>query len=424
MSAPRSLQAVRTALRSSAPATAVPALTTTAGSSRAASTQAPRAPRTYSPPGNREWITRRPPRPDSSTFFTAKAELTTSLLSLHATREAAEARLRAELVWPLPKSLPFLDAPATAWKSRENMGIPMRTNRDFDNLMGLLNKLHHMRFVAETTGVHDVAARIAEAIAPYQRSERVADMAARAAAIAARDESYGIDELGRAYALGRRKSSSARVWVVPSQAARTVLAEVKEEGVEAKAVETKEGEEAKEGEANKGSGQIESGPVAAPQSEILINHLPLPIHFAKVADREIVLRPLRVTGLLGAFNVFASVRGGGSTGQSGAIAHALAQAVAVLRPDAREALFNDGALARDVRVVERKKTNRPKARKGVSHLNMRLRSALTTVHLGQALANGSGSRYHSLTRACIGFWSDAEPRWGWGAVDEEGALTH
>lgn len=399
MSASRSLLAARTTLRSSAPATAVPALTSSAGSSRAASTQSPRSPRSYAPPGNREWRIRRPPRPEESTFFTAKAKLTSSLLSLHATREAAEARLRDELVWPLPKSLPHLDAPATAWKSRENMGMTMRTNRDFDNLISLLNKLHHMRFVSETAGVHDVAARIAEAIAPYQRTGRVADMAARAAAIAARDESYGIDELGRAYALGRRKSSSARVWIVPSQAARTVLAEI-EEGVEAKGTEAaaKEGEamkgQSKEGEAKEGTAQVNVEPVAAPQSEILVNHLPLPAHFAKVADREIVLRPLRVTGLLGAFNVFASVRGGGSTGQSGAIAHALAQAVTLLRPDAREALFNDGALARDVRVVERKKTNRPKARKGVSSESER-EVALTAVHLGQAL-----SRFLPLLAIC------------------------
>ncbi|GMK57707.1 hypothetical protein CspeluHIS016_0405410 [Cutaneotrichosporon spelunceum] len=324
MSAPRSLLAARAALR---PSAAVPALPLLAGSSRAAST--------YNP--GRSFERKRPPRPRQSTFFTAKADLTAALLSLHATRVAAEERLRTELVWPLPKGLPHLDAPATAWKSRENMRMVMRANRDYDNLIGLLTKMHHMAHVATTCGVHDVAGRLQEAIEPYQRSQRVADLAAKAAAKSARGENHGIDELGRAYALGRRKSSSARVWVVPSQAARTLDS-------------VKEGEEAPV--------------VAAPTSEILVNHLPLPEHFGKVADREAVLRPLRVTGLLGAFNVFASVRGGGSTGQSGAIAHALAQAVNLLRPDARDALFNDGALGRDPRVVERKKTNRPKARKG------------------------------------------------------------
>jgi small subunit ribosomal protein S9 len=163
------------------------------------------------------------------------------------------------------------------------------------------------------------------------------------------------------------------VWVVPSQAART-LADVKE------------GEEA--------------APVSAPTSEILVNHLPLPSHFAKVADREAVLRPLRVTGLLGAYNVFASVRGGGSTGQSGAVAHALAQAVTLLRPDAHDALFNDGLLARDPRVVERKKTNRPKARKGVSLCSHGGTLLTITVHLGQALSWVSyyyhSSMHHSV----------------------------
>ncbi|CAK9784204.1 ribosomal protein S5 domain 2-like protein [Cutaneotrichosporon oleaginosum] len=328
MSAPRSLLAARAALRPAA-AVASPAplaALSLAGSSRLASTYTP----------GRTFERKRPPRPRQSTYFTAKADLTAALLSLHATRVQAEERLRAELVWPIPKGLPHLDAPPTAWKSRDNMRMVMRANRDYDNLVSLLSKMHHMAHVASTCGVHDVAARLQAAVEPYQRSERVADLAARAAAKSARGADHGIDAFGRAYALGRRKSSSARVWVVPSQAART-LAEVKE------------GEEAA---------------VSAPTSEILVNHLPLPEHFVKVADREAVLRPLRVTGLLGAFNIFASVRGGGSTGQSGAIAHAVAQAVTLLRPDAHDALFNDGALGRDPRVVERKKTNRPKARKG------------------------------------------------------------
>lgn len=380
MSAPRSLLAARTALRTSAPVSvsasvAAPAL---AGSSRSASTYAPRS---YNPPSALDARNKRPPRPRESTFFTAKAELTATLLSLHAIRSACEERLRAELVWPIPKGMPHLEAPPTAWKSRDGLGMLLRTNRDFDNLISLLNKLHHMRFVAETAGVHDVAARIDEAIAPYQRPDRVADIAARAARMASRQEGFGIDELGRAYAIGRRKASSARVWVVPSQAARAVEAAA---ASEAKSTEGEAAAEGKDGAAPKQA--KEAAPTPMPQSDILINHLALPLHFPKVADRETVLRPLRVTGLLGAYNVFAIVRGGGTTGQSGAVAHALAQALTVLRPDTHDALFNDGALKRDVRVVERKKTNRPKARKGVSAEETGwLRAALTAVHLGQAL---------------------------------------
>lgn len=365
MSAPRSLLAARAALRPAvSPAPLAPLALSLAGSSRASSTFTP----------GRGLDRKRPPRPRQSTFFTAKADLTAALLSLHATRVQAEERLRAELVWPLPKGMPHLDAPPTAWKSRENMRMVMRANRDYDNLLSLLTKMHHMAHVASTCGVHDVAARLQEAIEPYQRSARVADLAARAAAKSARGAGHGIDPLGRAYALGRRKSSSARVWVVPSQAARTVLAEIKE------------GEEAPN--------------VIAPTSDVLVNHLPLPTHFARVADREAVLRPLRVTGLLGAFNVFASVRGGGSTGQSGAIAHALAQAVTLLRPDAHDALFNDGALGRDPRVVERKKTNRPKARKGVS-LDWQEWAWLTAVHLGQALSWVSHYNHSSMHHSVL-----------------------
>ena len=51
------------------------------------------------------------------------------------------------------------------------------------------------------------------------------------------------------------------------------------------------------------------------------------------ADRERVLRPLKITGLLGAFNVFAIARGGGTTGQSGAISLGIAKALAAHVPD-------------------------------------------------------------------------------------------
>lgn len=52
-----------------------------------------------------------------------------------------------------------------------------------------------------------------------------------------------------------------------------------------------------------------------------------------VADRERIVRPFKVTGLLGAYNVFAIVRGGGSTGQSGAVSLAVAKGLAAHLPE-------------------------------------------------------------------------------------------
>ena len=62
-----------------------------------------------------------------------------------------------------------------------------------------------------------------------------------------------------------------------------------------------------------------------------------------VSDRERVVRPFRIAGLIGAYNVFAIVRGGGSTGQSGALTLAIAKALAAHAPDV-EPLLRKGAL--------------------------------------------------------------------------------
>lgn len=97
-----------------------------------------------------------------------------------------------------------------------------------------------------------------------------------------------IDDLGRAYARGRRKVSSARVWLVRAKPTS--------------------------------DGQIPTG-------EILINNAPLSQYFLRTAHREIVTWPFRLAGVLGVYNVFALVRGGGASGQAGALAHGIANAL-------------------------------------------------------------------------------------------------
>jgi len=75
------------------------------------------------------------------------------------------------------------------------------------------------------------------------------------------------------------------------------------------------------------------------------------------------VRPLKLAGVLGAFNVFAIVRGGGTTGQAGALAHGIAQGIVAHVPEVDPILRKAKLMKRDPRMVERKKTGLAKARK-------------------------------------------------------------
>lgn len=75
------------------------------------------------------------------------------------------------------------------------------------------------------------------------------------------------------------------------------------------------------------------------------------------------LRPLEITEHLGKFDVVCSARGGGLSGQAGAIRLAIARALKLMDPELRAILRAGGFLTRDAREVERKKYGQPKARK-------------------------------------------------------------
>merc|ERR1712093_17531 len=170
---------------------------------------------------------------------------------------------------------------------------------------------------------------------------------------------YTDDKTGIAYGLGRKKTASARAWVLPLQPA------------------TIAGEEGAGGEDKVGT--------------IMVNGLSLTRYFSDVAHRSVITRPLKLTESLGRYNVFVLVQGGGYSSKSAAAAVAIARALASLgdvdasKLELAEASeetkavavaatpFPPGAnrlilakadlLRRDPRVVERKKTGRPKARK-------------------------------------------------------------
>ncbi len=76
-----------------------------------------------------------------------------------------------------------------------------------------------------------------------------------------------------------------------------------------------------------------------------------------------VQSPIDATGLTGKFNIKATIRGGGVTGQAGALRHAIAKALVAMNPALREQLRKEGFLTRDSRIKERKKYGQKGARK-------------------------------------------------------------
>ena len=123
------------------------------------------------------------------------------------------------------------------------------------------------------------------------------------------------DEHGRSYATGKRKDAVARVWVKP------------------------------------GAGRV------------LVNGKAMDEYFARPVLQMILRQPFQVTGVEGQFDVQATVKGGGLSGQAGAVRHGISQALQLYEPSHRPALKAAGFLTRDSRVVERKKYGRRKARR-------------------------------------------------------------
>ncbi|MEO1752074.1 30S ribosomal protein S9 [Thiofaba sp. EF100] len=123
--------------------------------------------------------------------------------------------------------------------------------------------------------------------------------------------------LNQNYGTGRRKTSSARVYVRP------------------------------------GSGNI------------VINGRPLDVYFGRQTARMIVRQPLELTGLSDKFDILVNVDGGGNSGQAGAIRHGITRALMEYDESLRPALRKAGFVTRDAREVERKKVGLRKARRAV-----------------------------------------------------------
>lgn len=124
-----------------------------------------------------------------------------------------------------------------------------------------------------------------------------------------------LDAQGRAYATGRRKDATARVWLKP------------------------------------GTGKI------------TVNGKDQEVYFARPTLRLIINQPFGITERTDQYDVVATVRGGGLSGQAGAVKHGISQALSKYEPALRGTVKAAGFLTRDSRVVERKKYGRAKARR-------------------------------------------------------------
>lgn len=96
---------------------------------------------------------------------------------------------------------------------------------------------------------------------------------------------------------------------------------------------------------------------------ITINSRSLQEYFGRETARMIVLQPFDVTQTGASFDVDVNVKGGGSSGQAGAIRHGITRALVQVNPDFRSPLKKAGFVTRDPRAVERKKYGHHKARK-------------------------------------------------------------
>lgn len=99
------------------------------------------------------------------------------------------------------------------------------------------------------------------------------------------------------------------------------------------------------------------------KGDILVNDRPLDNYFGRETARQIILQPFEVTHVEGNFDVLVNVRGGGLSGQAGAIRHGITRALMQVNPDFRSPLKKAGFVTRDPRSVERKKYGLHKARK-------------------------------------------------------------
>lgn len=103
--------------------------------------------------------------------------------------------------------------------------------------------------------------------------------------------------------------------------------------------------------------------IVAGKGNIVVNNQPFEKYFIRETDRIIIKQPLNVTGSLNKYDIMANIKGGGLTGQAGALRHGISRALVLIEPGTKEPLRKGGFLTRDPRMKERKKYGQKGARK-------------------------------------------------------------
>ncbi len=103
--------------------------------------------------------------------------------------------------------------------------------------------------------------------------------------------------------------------------------------------------------------------IAPGTGNIVINGRTMDEYFGRETSKMILVEPLKLVDQMGKLDVFVSAKGGGLSGQAGAIRHGISRALCTFNPEFRPVLKKAGFMTRDARAVERKKYGRPGARK-------------------------------------------------------------
>jgi len=99
------------------------------------------------------------------------------------------------------------------------------------------------------------------------------------------------------------------------------------------------------------------------EGKVVVNTQPMPDYFKRETLKMIIEQPLQLTETLGKYDIYANVIGGGLTGQAGAVRHGIARALLKINDEFRKKLKVAGFLTRDPRMKERKKYGQKGARK-------------------------------------------------------------
>jgi len=149
--------------------------------------------------------------------------------------------------------------------------------------------------------------------------EKIIEVKEASSQVASLPREKKVDAQGRAYATGKRKNAAARVWI------------------------------------KKGTGKVK------------VNDREAKVYLGREILFNIAVAPFGATKNENKFDVFATIAGGGKSGQAGALAHGISKALVAFDPTTQKALRDGGFLTRDPRVVERKKYGLKKARKGQTY---------------------------------------------------------